>query len=110
MSFRLSSLSHESGPGTSRFRIVRNQPRNRLPEMLMKKVPQGKVVPKSRPNPRVTPQRSKPPNDDPSATKPICPKTCTFSSLAGEKKTPSGFCIPDGVVASFGAPLPEELG
>src|SRR5438093_11291175 len=65
-----------------------NQPRNRLPVILIRKVPQGKAVSNSRPTPTETPQRARPPSADPSDTRPICASSLTASSISPEKENP----------------------
>src|SRR3954463_16352149 len=59
------------------FSTVANQPRKRLPVMLIKNVPQGNAVP-ILPKALVTPQRKRPPMDEPSATSRICEKSLTI--------------------------------
>src|SRR5262249_8742431 len=66
-----------------------NQPRNKLPERLIKKVPQGKPVPNNRAAKTVTPQRSSPPMADPKATRPTWTRNriARFSGSSGSRES-----------------------
>src|SRR5438445_10421820 len=67
-----SGRNQEPGPASQRSeRTVENQPRNKLPEMLIRNVPHGNAEPSSRAAPAPTPHRASPPSADPNATRPI---------------------------------------
>ena len=60
---------------------VMNQPRNRLPAILMISVPKGNAVPKSHPVRLPDPHRKTPPHAEPKATKMICVNNRTATGL-----------------------------
>jgi len=75
--------------GRRSARLVRNQPKKKLPSRLTASVPQGKAVPSNRAAPTVMPQRDSPPRADPKATRPILVSSCTCLTSPRYKNCPA---------------------